>query len=345
MPKEGNIIFPRDAGEHWDEEVEWWYLNANVSTSKGTKLNLFICFLRDKILLMINDLTNGQSLRRAIIPGSLNHTSSSRMNLHSGENWWRDNNSNLFEQSLHLNYKDIIIDLKINSLKPPSPLNLVGLTSLGLLGSSWYYSLTRLDVRGSLEIDGIRESISGVGWFDRQWGTWEWCGMGGWKWFAIQLNDDTEIMLMNVTHPLTNQIIKQILNIIPPDSKVKVINGFKVKTLGKWKSSTTGVTYDKGWILSSESFTIKVIPFLEDQEMYGGMWEGSCLVEGFLDGHSVTGTGFVEQYNTQIHANKLLTFIYLGAAIPRYILRMVLGSNRYAHIRSIKKPWRLNISN
>src|SRR3990172_10985779 len=166
-------------------------------------------------------------------------------------------------------------------------INNVGHIRFGLLGNSWYYSFTRLNIEGTLEVDGKKESVKGVGWFDRQWGTWEWCGMGGWQWFALQLNDDIEILFMQITHPLTSQTLTQILNIVSPDSKVKVADGFKVKALGKWKSLSTGATYETGWILRSQSLAIEIRPLLEDQEMYPGMWEGSCIVEGHLDGHAV----------------------------------------------------------
>ena len=325
MPEQGNIVFPRDSGEHWNEAEEWWYLNSHVVTLSGRTLSLFVTFLRDKILLMVNDLAEARTLCRAEIPGRMARTSTSGMNLHFGESWWKDSIDKPSRQELHLDNIGVTIDLVMDSLKPPLLLDNVGRTGFGLLGMSWYYSLPRLDVRGSLKIDGRRETIKGVGWFDRQWGTWEWGGIRGWHWLSLQFEDNIEILFMKTAHPLTGRIMYQTLNIVPPDSKVKVVKCLEVNALGRWTSSRTGITYEVGWILRAPKLTIEVTPCLEDQEIRPGLWEGPCLVRGELDGHSVKGVGFSEQCDSQLNTSGYSRFINLNFALIRHVLRPVFG--------------------
>jgi predicted secreted hydrolase len=344
MQKKQHIIFPQDGGEHWNAAEEWWYFNSHVITSNNTRLSLFVSFLRERIMLMINDLTKGRSLRSVEIPGRLMHTSTSKMDLNFGRNRWRDTSNQPLKQQLHLESDGIVIDLVMKSRKPPLPINDAGRIRFGLLGNSWYYSLTRLEVEGSLEIDGRRESVKGSGWFDRQWGSWEYGGMGGWRWFSLQLDGDTEILFMKIMHPVTGQPLDKILHIIPPDSKVRIVEQFGLKPLRTWASSRTGITYQMGWRLNTDSLSIKVKPCLEDQEIRPGFWEGPCLVEGTMDGRDVTGVGFVEQHEIQPYASTYLKFITLSSAIPRHVIRTAFGHKRENAFGSISRLWNLSVA-
>ena len=44
-------------------------------------------------------------------------------------------------------------------------------------------------------IDGRTLSVTGQAWFDHQWGDFIAVGGGGWDWFAINLDDDTDVTL------------------------------------------------------------------------------------------------------------------------------------------------------
>src|SRR5262249_20830864 len=89
---------------------------------------------------------------------------------------------------------DYSIDLDLSSLKPAALHQGKGLISFGPAGDSYYYSRTRLEVKGSLLDHGQHLPVTGAAWMDHQWGNFV-SGGGGWDWFAVQLDDRSEVML------------------------------------------------------------------------------------------------------------------------------------------------------
>ena len=53
---------------------------------------------------------------------------------------------------------------------------------------------------GTLELDGETFDVDGIAWFDHQWGDFVSVG-GGWDWFAINLDDGTDITVSVVFGP------------------------------------------------------------------------------------------------------------------------------------------------
>src|SRR3954465_13835748 len=46
---------------------------------------------------------------------------------------------------------------------------------------------------GTLDLDGEQLNVDGIAWFDHQWGDFVSVGGGGWDWFAINLDDGTDL--------------------------------------------------------------------------------------------------------------------------------------------------------
>ena len=65
----------------------------------------------------------------------------------------------------------------------------------------------RWTATGTLTLDGRRSTVDGAAWFDHQWGDFISVGGGGWDWFAVNLDDGTDLTLSLVrdadgTYPL-----------------------------------------------------------------------------------------------------------------------------------------------
>src|SRR5262249_52214064 len=61
---------------------------------------------------------------------------------------------------------------------------------------SHYVSITRIAASGTLTRGGRREALPGTAWFDHEWGPGGLPeGAVGWDWFALQLDDRSELML------------------------------------------------------------------------------------------------------------------------------------------------------
>ena len=70
-----------------------------------------------------------------------------------------------------------------------------GYVDFGPAGGSYYYSRSRMAASGTLTIGGEVVPVSGEAWFDHQWGDFIAVGGGGWDWFAVDLDDGTDLML------------------------------------------------------------------------------------------------------------------------------------------------------
>jgi hypothetical protein len=90
------------------------------------------------------------------------------------------------------------IAFNIESRNPPLPVGGTGFVVWGGgLESTYYYSLTRLDIEGTLRVVDREYEVSGIGWMDHQWGNFA-GAVGGqfWEWFSIQLENNVELNLI-----------------------------------------------------------------------------------------------------------------------------------------------------
>ena len=99
------------------------------------------------------------------------------------------------------------LDLRLAATKPAALHDDDGWIDFGPAGGSYYYSRTAMTATGTLTVDGQALSVDGSAWFDHQWGDFISVGGGGWDWFAVNLDDGTDLTLSLVrdadgTYPL-----------------------------------------------------------------------------------------------------------------------------------------------
>jgi predicted secreted hydrolase len=95
------------------------------------------------------------------------------------------------DDRLRVSTPEFSFNLKLTEGAPPVMLGGTGLLSFELTGSSYYYSRPQMPVSGAVKLDGEILDVSGVAWFDHQWGNFE-VNEFGWDWFALQLEDGTD---------------------------------------------------------------------------------------------------------------------------------------------------------
>ena len=179
------------------------------------------------------------------------------------------------------------LDLILAAAKPPALHDHDGWIDFGAAGSSYYYSRTAMAARGSLTLDGERLTVEGQVWFDHQWGDFISIGGGGWDWFAVNLDDGTDLTLSLVrdadgAYPLVYGTL------VDRDGTVHHLDrdAFSVEVTGRWTSPATGADYPAGWPVSipGERLSIQLTPTVADQELdtraTTGVvyWEGSQVV-------------------------------------------------------------------
>jgi predicted secreted hydrolase len=160
-----------------------------------------------------------------------------------------------------------------------------------------------MDVTGTLHVADRALDVTGTAWFDHQWGDFISVGGGGWDWFAVNLEDGTDLTLSLVrdadgTYPLVYGTLVEAdgaTHHLPADA-------FSVIVTDEWQSPSTGATYPAGWIveIAGESLRIELEPTVADQELdtraTTGViyWEGSQRVEATRGGRALGGEAYVE---------------------------------------------------
>jgi predicted secreted hydrolase len=179
------------------------------------------------------------------------------------------------------------LDLRLAARKPPALHDRDGWIDFGPGGGSYYYSRTDMAANGTLDVGGASYQVDGSAWFDHQWGDFISVGGGGWDWFAVNLDDGTDLTLSLVrdadgTYPLIYGTR------VRPDGTTQHLDreAFTVDVTGAWTSLSTGATYPAGWSihLPGDELTIDLTPTVSAQELdtraTTGVvyWEGSQKV-------------------------------------------------------------------
>jgi len=195
------------------------------------------------------------------------------------------------------------LDLQLGATKPPALHGSGGWIDFGAAGGSYYYSRTAMTAAGTLTVDGTALAVTGSAWFDHQWGDFISVGGGGWDWFAVDLDDGTDLTLSLVrdadgSYPLIYGTI------VAADGSVGHLDrrAFTVRVTNHWTSPTTGATYPAAWTVAIPQLDLEIAltPTVAGQELdtrtTTGVvyWEGSQRVEARRAGVRLGGAAYVE---------------------------------------------------
>ena len=214
--------------------------------------------------------------------------------------------SDVFPVRLSASAENFSINLVLNQNKP---IVLQGKDGFSVKGdksgnASYYYSITRMLTIGNMVIDGRNLTVSGYSWLDREWSSilLE-DGQQGWDWFALQLDDDRDIMFTMLRRD-DNTLDKHSRGIIvnrDGTAKPLLVDDVKIEVIRHWKSRHSGVSYPAAWKISipSESLVLQITPAVDDQELNLSVryWEGAVKVSGKIGENRndiITGKGCSE---------------------------------------------------
>lgn len=196
------------------------------------------------------------------------------------------------------------IALDLRALKPAALHDGDGFVDFGPAGSSYYYSRTRLAAEGELQLDGERLQVSGIAWFDHQWGDFVSVGGGGWDWFAINLDDGTDLTISVVRDDQGLRVLGY-GTLVDVDGRVSHLDDedFVLTTQSQWQSPRTGRVWPSQWTIGVADLFVSLRPTLLDQELdtraTTGVvyWEGSQLVTAarpLVSDGEIGGEAYVE---------------------------------------------------
>ena len=313
------IHFPQDEAPHRDL-TEWWYYTGHMNAiMQGGQVHhygfelVFFQALRGDLPpvyaahFAISDVTRGEfhfDQRRLIEPNAIipDGTSTSGIDIHIDD--WSIKGINGSDQ-LVAKMNNYAFRIHLEGLKPATLHNGNGLITYGLGGFSYYYSRTRMSLSGVLIDHNQSLNVNGEAWMDHQWGNFLTLRGGGWDWFSIQLDNDTEMMLYLIRDS-TGKIISSYIGYIGAQAQSILLpeSALTVTVLNHWKSPVTGADYPSGWRLEITDPKVRasliLLPELKDQELVvyqstgNSYWEGAVSIEGQSVGQVVRGEGYVE---------------------------------------------------
>jgi len=291
---EGQISLPADESQH-SEAVEWWYWTGHLQDDAGRWYGfeetffLFQLGVFDGLVAHIGvvdveaqrheaDFASTQGIPTPAAQG-FDFTAGDNRAVGQGGDDHLVGHTDGFD-----------FDVALTATKRPVFQHGDGYNDYDVGGYTWYYSRERMAISGTLTVDGEARVVVGEGWMDHQWGALVQASQAGWDWFALQLDDDREIMLFMMRG--SDAVIGG--SITGPDCGTRELRSseINVTALGEWISPRTGCTYPLGWDLVVAGEAMHVDPVMDDQEMGSDQqtyWEGASVVTG-----DATGRAYVE---------------------------------------------------
>ncbi|MEM9688682.1 MAG: lipocalin-like domain-containing protein [Pseudomonadota bacterium] len=315
------FVFPDDHGPHPAFRNEWWYVTGNLDDDRGRRFGFELTIFRFALLpgtdassdgwqtgqvyiahFAITDPQDG----RFLVAEKSSRGAAGLAGARSVpfavwlDDWSIAEDGNVWR--LKASSDEIAIDVVLDALKPPVLNGDAGLSQKSSEpgNASYYYTISRLATSGSLRIADETFSVSGESWLDREWSTSALSGeQVGWDWFALQLDDNTELMFYSLRFKDGTQDPSSAGTFIAADgSSIKLAaSDVELTVTDTWKSPAGG-RYPAAWTIAvpAMGLNLTVTPVMADQELFTIVryWEGAVDISGTRFGDPVDGRGYVE---------------------------------------------------
>ena len=309
------LSFPVDHGPH-DAAIEWWYFNGLLVDDDGGEYSYhFVVFQAPGAagvtphLLQASLGDHGRGAHYAAERGVLAAARRGAAGVDVGVGGWRlRGDGGGYELRFRVGDADdgAALELRAAARRRPVGHGGTGLVHLGAdAGSTYYYSITRLEVDGWIQDGESRRRVRGPGWMDHQWGEIA-ADRVGWDWVSVQLDDGADFMAAVVWQAAADGGRRRLSahsTYVAPGGAVAYGqgDGVAIAALGEWESPATGVTYPMGWRVTDESLglSLELTPYIREAEFDSDIlgvayWEGAVAAAGERGGRPVGGWGFVE---------------------------------------------------
>jgi predicted secreted hydrolase len=300
------IRLPADDAPHHDL-TEWWYYTGHLAAADGRAYGFELVMFQ----IERQDVPVVYAAHFAV-------TDHQRAEFHDDQRTWnRSQPPTAFDLGdgtwqiagqgssdlLKATMNGYAIDLQVTPTKPPALHGNDGVISFGPVGDSYYYSDTRLSVKGTVVDHGTGVPVTGEAWKDRQWGNFLAVQGGGWDWYSFQLSTGEDLMLF-VLRGANGAVTPSYGTLVGPDGRTVSLapDAAKIVAQGQWTSPHSGATYPSGWSVSlpGQELALTATPVLADQELDTTQstgtiyWEGEVTLTGTSHGKPLAGKGYVE---------------------------------------------------
>lgn len=320
-----DISFPRDHFAHPEFRTEWWYFTGNLSSADGKRFGYQVTIFRNGIYPLKNEDTTGISAS-AVYSAHIGVSDLSTGEFHSFESFARGSeglggsdpvNSVVYAGSVSLKYdfgadpsrpkmtvlaikNNIKLELELHPQKGPVLQGDKGLSRKSNKEGNayYYYSFTRLKTDAVFSVNGVQKQLTGYSWMDREWSTSALDeDQKGWDWFALHLDDQTELMYLRLRDREGNTNFQK-GSFVSKDGSYTVLKGDDLKLTTLSFTNVDGIKYPSEWSIEvlplSARYSIKTA--MKDQEHKFSIryYEGAVDAEKTEKGAKIPGKGYVE---------------------------------------------------
>jgi len=290
-PHGPRVRFPRDHYGH-RAGIEWWYVSGDVRGSDGRRYSVFFTlFARGGLVLVVSqvvDLDSGRLVGHSERVGAaevgatrlaVRLASDASLAYRPGANRW---SAAARSGSYRLSFAAV----------PVKPYVLHGDGGVIRQGPSrsFYYSATRMRMRGALADAGRRVGFTGAAWLDHQWGNFAAVPQAlRWDWFSCRFDDGSELMLYRFRDGVRDGTFVERSGAGSPVLSFQATAGQRILT-------AAGRRWPLDWVLSVSSprLRLRLRSLARDQLVRGRLlptfWEGAAAAAG-----TKTGVCFVEE--------------------------------------------------
>jgi predicted secreted hydrolase len=319
------LLFPQDHGPHPDYQTEWWYFTGNMQDEQGRRFGYQLTFFRRALLppnqapardsawatpqvymahLALTDASSRQHHAfERLARGAAGLAGAQSEPFHVWLDDWQIHQTSSGVYELAASQDGVGINLTLTERKSPVLQGDQGYSQKGAEPgqASYYYSLTRLETQGLIQLPGGSVAVSGWSWMDHEFSTSALSqDQVGWDWFALQLSDGSELMMFQIRKedgsidPFSSGTFVR-----PDGSSVRLDrDDFSITVTSQWTSPESGGVYPAAWTLRIPSLDLELAldPVLADQELNVSYsyWEGAVQASGIREGTPLTGAGYVE---------------------------------------------------
>ena len=315
------IQFPRDEGAHHanvpypvNALTEWWYYNGKLTSTKGRRLGYFVAAFhlnipfnaksesiqQSVLMVQITDIDNQKVYgKTTIYPEDSVNFSTDALNIKLADDFSLKQAGDTYyvkDTTVTDNGPTLKFDLAMTPTRAPLLVGKSGLIDMWDDTNSYYYSNTRLQTMGTVQVGDEVFNIdteTSASWMDHQWGDFiPTPDKAQWIWSSAQLDNGMDISVFELMDSQTGQPLWKLGNIIMPDNSRSYTTRINITpSLARAGGSPYPLTYR---IIVSPLNLQMELKAMAPEQSANGFWEGIHQVTGLYNGKVVKGFSFVE---------------------------------------------------
>jgi predicted secreted hydrolase len=313
------LVFPRDHGAHPDYRTEWWYITGWLRTERGEDVGVQVTFFRARSQWRDDNPSTFAPRQFIFAHAALADTTLGKLRhdqrggraalglagaAEDTTRVWIDDWRLALEGDRYVaTVSGATFGYRLEFRPRGAPL-LQGEQGFSRKGekpeeASHYYSRPHLAVTGTIERDGVRESVTGEAWLDHEWSSQYMAGDAvGWDWVGANLDDGGALMAFIMRAKGGGQLWAG-ATLARGDGTARTFGPGEVSFAPqrRWTSPRTGAVYPVAATLKVGERTFTLTPLMDDQELDSRTSTGTIYWEGAVrlaEAGRPVGRGYLE---------------------------------------------------